>query len=237
VKVRRSERSPHERQRYAGSPFRSGRRFGQPIESFLPDIAEPVIGRAFARPVGSSRIRLLAMGGAAFLRDVLEASRILKACTGGSGSLASCLNGGLGLLEAGPLLRTETRIFKGVVEACGIGAGTDRRCREILALRLTERKAGIKSRAAFRLWARLAIITSGLTLRHLEVARRTLFQASRAGGLPRGLRHCDCDACIVGARRSRGGKKYGANRRIGEQVQSCFHDSHFILRPRLQRTG
>jgi hypothetical protein len=93
---------------------------------------------------------------------------------------------------------------------------------------LTERKAGIKSGAALRLRARLAIITSGLALRHLKVARRTLLHASRAGGLPRCLRHCDCDACIVGASRNRGGKKYDANRRMGEQVQSCFHDNHFI---------
>jgi hypothetical protein len=180
-------------------------------------------------------LRLLAMGGAAFLRDVEEASRILKALSGGCDSLTTCLNGGLGLQEAGPLLRTETRIFKGVVEARGIGAGTVRRCWKILALCLTERKAGIKFRAALRLWARLAIITSGLALRYLEVARRTLLHASRAGGLPRGLRDCDFDACVVGTSRNRGGKKYGANRRMGEQVQPCFHDSHLILRARPQR--
>jgi hypothetical protein len=35
---RPSKRSPHERQRYPGSSFRSGRRFGQPREPFSPDI-------------------------------------------------------------------------------------------------------------------------------------------------------------------------------------------------------
>jgi hypothetical protein len=97
---------------------------------------------------------------------------------------------------------------------------------------LTERKAGIKFRAALRLWARLAIIPSGCALRHLEVARRTLLHASRAGRLLRGLRHGDFDACIVGTSRNRGGKKHDANRRMGEQVQSCCHDGHFILTTR-----
>jgi len=101
---------------------------------------------------------------------------------------------------------------------------------------LTERKAGIKSGAALRLRARLAIITSGLALRHLKVARRTLLHASRAGGLPRCLRHCDCDACIVGASRNRGGKKYDANRRMGEQIRA-FMITTSSLRPGPQRTG
>ena len=175
------------------------------------------------------------MVGAAFLRDVLQASRILKVRGGGCGLLTTCLNIRLGFLELGPLLRSEIRIFKGVFEARRIGAGQVRR-RKILAVRLTERKAAIKSRAARFLWARLAIITSRFALlRHLETARQTLLHLSRAGDWLRCLRHCDLDACFLGTRRKRGGEKYGANkcsinkygamRCMSEQVQPCFHDS------------
>jgi hypothetical protein len=42
-----------------GSLSGKARRFGQRTMPFSPDIAEPVIGRAFARPVGSSGLQVL----------------------------------------------------------------------------------------------------------------------------------------------------------------------------------
>ena len=70
------------------------------------------------------------MSDATLIYDVYEALLRLKVRSAGSDFFKSLL----GSQEAGSLLRRETRIFKGVVEACGIGAGTVRRCWKILAL-------------------------------------------------------------------------------------------------------
>jgi hypothetical protein len=168
------------------------------------------------------------MGGAASVDLLLEALRILQPPGGNSASLNSGLEIGLGFLEAGPGLRREMRIFEGVVETRRIGGRAARRWRKIFAIRLTARKAGIKSGAAFGLWAGLAIVPSGLALGHLELARRTMLYIGRASGLPRCLRHCELDARIAGTRRNRRRKEYGANARMGEQAQSCFHDSPLV---------
>ena len=204
-----------------GKQFRLGLvRYGEPTADGAARASEP------GSPIVGVRCGLLAVGGAAFPRDVLQASRISQARTGGCGSLTICLNRGLAFQEAVPLLRTELRIFQRLGEPRRIGAGTVRRCRKVLAVRLTARKAIIESGPAFRLGAREAIISSGLALRHLELARRTIRHARGASGLPRCLRHCD--TCFAGVGSNRACKDYGANGRLGEQVQSCFHDSLFI---------
>ncbi len=147
------------------------------------------------------------MGGAAFVDGFLEALCILHPPQGRSASLIGGLEIGLGFFEPSPGLRGEIRVFESVVETRSIGGGTACRRRKIFALGLTAREASIKSRAAFSLWSRLAILATGLALGHLERARRAMLHFSRAGALRRRLNHRDFNVCFASVSRNRGCNK------------------------------
>ena len=151
------------------------------------------------------------MSDATLIYDVYQAFLRLKIRSAGSGFFNSLLCS----QEAGSLLRREIRIFKGVVNARSIDAGTIRCRRGISAIRLAERKTIIKSRAALPLRPCWAVVASGpALLSHLEIARRTLLPAGRASGLMRCLGHCDFDACFVGTSSNRGDAKCRKNQHI-----------------------